>query len=124
MASRRLRNGWARESWQKEGTLMQILKCEDTDRLHGETAHIKTHHGQQAYTQETNMFIHRYPCEPRYAHTLNMKTWVYLTCRYALSHTNETQPNACHTTEVTQACTCVSVHRHMFIQISTHTDWR
>lgn len=39
------------EGWQKEGTLMQILKCEDTDRLLVETTCIKTHHGQQAYTQ-------------------------------------------------------------------------
>lgn len=53
---------------------MQILTCEDTDRLHVETTCMKTHHGQQAYTQETNIFTHRYPCEPRYTHTLNMKT--------------------------------------------------
>lgn len=30
---------------------MQILTCGDTDRLHVETTRIKTHHGQQAYTQ-------------------------------------------------------------------------
>lgn len=42
---------WARENWQEEGTLMQIPKHEDTDRLHVETIHVKTYHGQQAYSQ-------------------------------------------------------------------------
>lgn len=30
---------------------MQIPKHEDTDRLHVETIHVKTYHGQQAYSQ-------------------------------------------------------------------------
>lgn len=65
--------GMARESWQKEGTLMQIPKHEDKVRLHGEITHIKTHHGQQAYTH-TQTCLYTGTRVSLDTQTLNMET--------------------------------------------------